>query len=183
MAAERRDHPRIQCRLACAVKLDRTRVRGRVLDVSGGGLCILLPERLERGRKLLVTIEVPRIGPIDLETTVWHRRRIRRGPSGKRGWATGLLLDKAGPGYEKLVDLESSPPNSLDDVQEVASDPDLELEVDADEGPSIYRLRVKAVRQTRTKVLSLSADSAEVAREAALSELPGEWVLLEIELQ
>jgi hypothetical protein len=185
MPAERRDHPRIQCRLACAVRLGRARIRGHVLDVSEGGLCILLPERLERDAKLLVTIEVPNIGAIDLETTVWHRHRVHQPVSGKRAWATGLILDKAGPGYSTLVDSDAGLPESSVGATAVqhqtGSESDTAAEADAE--PSIFRLRVKAVDNTRSRVLTLSAYSAEIAREAALSDLPGEWTVLDVEAQ
>ncbi len=183
MAAERRDHHRTRCRLGCAITLGRTRIRGRVLDVSEGGLCVLVPQHFARDAKLQLTIHVPHLGPIDLEATVWHQRRIRQAGSGKKGWATGLILDKAGPSYQSLVDPRSSQPESLPEIRGIRGGPEPEVEVAAEEELAIYRLRVKAMGSMRTKVLTLSASSADVAREAALKELPGEWTVLDITLR
>jgi hypothetical protein len=183
MAVERRNHHRIQCRLACAVKLGRTRLRGRVLDISEGGLCILLPERLAREAKVRVTIEI--VGPIDLEATVWHQRRVKQKFSGGRGWATGLILDKSDPAYEALVDPTAVQPESIPGVAEVEADLEAEPagELELDEAPAIYRLHVKAVGSNRTRMLTISAASAEAARDSVLAELPGEWTVLDVAMR
>jgi hypothetical protein len=190
MAVERRNHHRIQCRLACEVKLGRTRLRGRVLDISEGGLCILTPERLAKEAKVRVTIEIPSVGPIDLEATVWHQRRVKQKFSGGRGWATGLILDKSDPAYEALVD----PTEALTDPTAVQTESipgvargeaDLEAELvgELDEASSIYRLHVKAVGSNRTRMLTISAASAEAARDSVLAELPGEWTVLDVAMR
>lgn len=181
MSSERRDHPRIQCRLACAVRLDRARIPGRVLDISEGGLCILLPDRVEKSQKLVVTIDVPGRGLIDLETTVWHQRRFTQPASGRRGWATGLVIDKAGDGYASLVGPEGGDASPAADLATESGLNPGAAEVSSDDEHPIFRLHVKAVGTTRSRVLTLSAYSADFAREAVLNDLPGEWEILKVE--
>ena len=97
--------------------------------------------------------------------------------------ATGLLLDEANPSYERLVDPTSSLPEAGDEPRDADAGHEPELELAPDDEPTIYRLRVKAVASARTKILTLSAHSAELAREAALEDLAGEWTVLDVELR
>lgn len=177
MSTERRDHRRTQCQIPCAVEFGRTRIAGRVLDISQGGLCVWLPERLAPNTKVLISLEVPDIGPIDLETTVWHQRLVRQPASGERGWATGFVLEKADPAYQALVDPTSRSLESIPGLQ----DGEPEGESSMQEAADIYRVRVGAPNGTRTNVLTLSAASEEAAREVTVADLPGEWDVLDVE--
>lgn len=176
--------PRTRCRLPCIVKKGRRRVRARVLDVSAGGLCIVAPVRFQNRLTVQVVIDDPRQGPIEVEAVVWHHRRFKQPSSGRKGFATGMVLSKGGPDFQALANPGSSfekPAHALDalgsePVPDVASDDLLDLDA-----PSVYRVRVKAIGTPRIKTLTLAAASEDAVREAVLSDLQGDWEILEVE--
>lgn len=100
---ERRQSPRIRCRLRCTLRRGRRRVRARVLDVSEGGLCVLSPVSLHPKQTLVVQIEVPPRGPVEVEAIAWHVRQVKAGSSGRKAFSIGMILSKAGPGFEILL--------------------------------------------------------------------------------
>lgn len=100
---ERRRSPRIRCRLRCTLRRGRRRVRARVLDVSEGGLCVLSPVPLQPKQTLVVQIDVPPRGPVEVEAIAWHVRQVKTGSSGRKAYSIGMILSKAGPGFETLL--------------------------------------------------------------------------------
>jgi len=101
--AERRRSPRTRCRLPCRVRIGRRRFRARVLDISDGGLCVLSPIKLEAKQDALVVIDVPEKGPVEVEVTAWHVRRVKAGSPGVKAWSIGMMVRKAGDGFETLL--------------------------------------------------------------------------------
>ena len=76
---ERRKDPRVRCRLNCTVRKGRKRFPARVLDVSEGGLCLLSPVALRRKQSVVIQIEVPPRGPVEVEAVTWHTRPVKSG--------------------------------------------------------------------------------------------------------
>ncbi len=182
---------RTRCRLPCTVRIGTKRIRARVLDVSEGGLCVVVPVRFQRKTTVQIEIEHPRYGPIEVEAVVWHVRRFRQPSSGREGWAVGLLLSKGGPDFRALASpwsmWEKPAEDALEALRNEASksakpDPPAEDELELDEGPSVYRVRVRAVGTPRIRTLTLSATSEEAVREAVLTDLEGEWQVLDVEV-
>jgi len=95
--------PRTRCRLPCTIRAGRKRIHARVLDVSSGGLCIVAPVRFKPRARMHIEIVVPRRGPVAVEAEVRHQRPFRQPSSGRRGWATGLMLATAGPEFLALT--------------------------------------------------------------------------------
>lgn len=182
--------PRTRCRLPCTITRGRKRIHARVLDVSEGGLCIVTPVRFPHQSTIEVVIEVPRRGPVAVEGVVWHERRFSQPLSGRRGWATGLVLSKAGPDFHAIAKpagafLEPSkdevlellkPATLVEDLADVQA-----LELEANDEPQVFRVRLKAAGSTRTRVLTLSAHSEAAVREAVLTDLSGDWEIIDVE--
>ncbi len=187
MSGRATQQPRIRCRLPCTVKRGRKRVRARVLDVSEGGLCVVSPVRLPMRVTLEVIIEDPRCGPVEVEAVVWHDRPFKQPSSGRKGFATGMVLSKGGPDFQALAKPGAAVEKPVQDVlDKIRRDPappaqgDLP-ELDA-EGPSIYRVRVKASGTPRVRTLNLAAVSEKAVREAVLSDLEGDWEVVDVEV-
>ena len=159
--------------------------------MSEGGLCIVAPVRFRSRSTIQVVIEDPRHGPVEVEGVVWHDRPFKQPSSGRKGFATGLVLAKGGADFQALANPRwvaaatsvHTPGAPEQDAAPAATSPprgDL-LELDAD-GPSVYRVRVKALGVPRIRTLTLSATSEEAAREAVLSGLEGDWQVLNVEV-
>ncbi len=164
-------------------------VRARVLDVCEGGLCVVAPVRFQHKMTVQIEIEHPRHGPIEVEAVVWHVRPFRQPSSGRDGWAVGLVLSKGGPDFQTLASpgamWEKSAEDALEALRNEASksanpDPPAEDELEIDEGPFVYRVRVKAAGSPRIRTLTLSAASEEAVREAVSTDLAGEWQVLDV---
>ncbi len=175
---------RTRCRLPCTVRKGTKRVRARVLDVSEGGLCVVAPVRFQHKMTVQIEIEHPRHGPIEVEAVVWHVRPFRQPSSGREGWAVGLVLSKGGPDFQAMW--EKPAEDALEALRNASKsanpDPPAEDELELDEGPSVYRVRVRAVGTPRIRTLTLSATSEEAVREAVLTDLEGEWQVLEVQV-
>jgi hypothetical protein len=177
--------PRTRCRLSCTVKTERNRIRALVLDVSEGGLCIVTPRRLRNRARIEVVIDDPRHGAVEVEAVVWHDRPFRQPSSGRKGFATGLMLSKAGPDFQALASPETARQKPKEDAPAALHNGASKsrkdsLDLDA-EGPCVYRVRLRAVGSPRLRTLTLAAASEAAVREAVLSDLPGEWEVLEVE--
>ncbi len=71
--------------------------------MSEGGLCVLTPVKLTRKQPVHLEIEVPMQGPVAVEAVAWHTRKVKSAHSGGQGWAVGMMLTKAGEGFETLL--------------------------------------------------------------------------------
>jgi hypothetical protein len=116
-ASDRRQSPRIRCRLQCRLRIRRKWVRGRVLDVSKGGLCILSPVNLKPKQSVLLQIDVPPRGPAEVEAVAWHVRRVKSRRAGVKTWSVGMMITKADEGFQALLadgDADSPPDASAE---------------------------------------------------------------------
>ena len=112
---ERRKNPRIRCRLRCTLQWNRTWIPARVMDVSEGGLCMLSSVRLQQKQRLLLRLDVPRHGVVDVEGVAWHVRRVKNSTGDRRAWSVGVMITKAGDAFRALLPEESSEGFDLDD--------------------------------------------------------------------
>jgi hypothetical protein len=175
----------------------RRRVRGRVLDVSAGGLCIVAPVRFQHKMTVEVVIDDPRHGPVQVEAIIRHERRFRQPSSGRKGWATGMVLSKGGPDFQALSGARVSEPtrvgaapqsqpasrapeSMLPSSAQPSLEVDDELALELDE-TSVYRVKVKAVGKPRIRSVTLSAASEADVRASVEAELEGDWEVLSIE--
>ena len=194
---ERRNSPRARCRLRCELTRLHQRADGTVLDISEGGLSVHTQLAVEQGEPVLVQIEVPKQGHLELETIVWHIRRGHRRDTGEPFNLLGLMVSKAPAAYFSLLpdtaphaprELERTPepePQPLPDSGTDAPEPEPRPLPDSGTDPPApdlhpFRIRVKARSGPRTRVLSLSAESESEARALAMSELNDEWDVLEV---
>jgi len=177
---ERRNSPRAKCRLRCELTHLHQRVSGTVLDISEGGLSIHTQLEVEQGELLLIRIEVPSQGYLELETIVWHIRRGRRRDSGEPCNLLGLMVSKAPAAYFTLLP-HTAPdePHALERTLEPKPRPLPDLGTDSP-GLHSFRIRVKARSGPHTRLLSLSAESESEARALAMSELSDKWHILEV---
>jgi hypothetical protein len=74
-----------------------------VLDVSEGGLCILSPVAFKPKQPLVIEIEIPPQGPVEVEAVVWHVRAAKSGRSGRKVWSIGMMISKAAAGFDALL--------------------------------------------------------------------------------
>jgi hypothetical protein len=176
--------PRTRCRLPCTIRVGRGRARARVLDISSGGLCFIAPVCFRESARVHVEIVVPRRGVVAVEGEVRHRRPFRQPSSGRRGWATGLALATPGPEYLALTSpgalAESSAPAVVESLER--SSTTSALDTPHEELQSLYRVRLKAADSSRTRTLTLRAVSESAVCEAVLGDLPGDWVVLAVEV-
>jgi hypothetical protein len=177
--------PRTRCRLPCTIRVGRGRAHARVLDISSGGLCFIAPVCFRQSARVHVEIVVPRRGVVAVEGEVRHRRPFRQPSSGRRGWATGLALATPGPEYLALTSsgalADSSDGEPVVVPLERASRTS-ELDAPVENAQSLYRVRLKAVDSARTRTLTLRAVSEAAVCEAVLRDLPGDWVVLGVEV-
>jgi hypothetical protein len=174
---EKRKSARVRCRFGCEVARGAERAEGTVLDISEGGLSVQTRLEVDQGDALAVRFHHPLEGDLALETIVWHARKTRHRQTGKVRSFLGLVLSKAPQAYYELLPgaRSTTPPSVAPPVE--TTEPPLEDEA-SHLGP--FRIRMKARSGPRTRVLSLSAESADEARELALAELGDDWDVLEV---
>jgi hypothetical protein len=196
---ERRNSPRAKCRFGCELARSRQRGSGTVVDISESGLSVNTPFEVEQGEPLLVRIDVPRQGDLELETIVWTVRRGRRRDNGQPFSLLGLMVSKAPDAYFKLLpdaapetapvpertpEPETAPESQKTSEPERMPEPEPQPVPDLEADPPglrPFRIRVQARSGPRTRVLSVNAESESEARALAMSELGDEWHVLEVQ--
>jgi hypothetical protein len=190
---ERRNSPRAKCCFGCELNRGRQRGSGTVVDISESGLSVNTPFEVEQGEPLLVRIDVPRQGDLELETIVWTVRRGRRRDNGQPFSLLGLMISKAPDAYFKLLPdaaPERAPVPERTPEPETAPEPDRVPEPEPQPVPDLeadppdlrpFRIRVQARSGPRTRVLSVNAESESEARALAMSELGDDWHVLEVQ--
>ncbi|MEM9174463.1 MAG: PilZ domain-containing protein [Myxococcota bacterium] len=173
MGEERRQSPRAKCRISCAVHVGEAHLRGCVLDVSDGGLCLLSPSAIEPHDSLKVHLQVPDLGRISVHAIAWHFRRVKGAKSGKRAWSVGAVLAKADPGYASLL---------RERLQQQASEGNEEATVGGVRARDliVFKVRVKKQDGPRTRTLSLTAPDEAEARRLALADLDASWSIVAV---
>lgn len=82
------------------------------MDVSEGGLCLLSPIRLETKQRVLLRLDVPRHGNVEIEAVAWHVRQVKSSRADRRAWSIGMMITKAGEGFRFLL-----PADAGDDIE------------------------------------------------------------------
>lgn len=173
MGEERRQSPRIKCRIRCRIQRERDHRSGCLLDVSEGGLCVLSPDPVSQHESLKLHIEVPDLGRISVHAIAWHVRRVRGATSGKKAWSVGAVLAKADPGYHSLLqDAVLSGASTGNEAATIGG-------IRADE-LQVFKVRVKKKLGPRTRLLSLTAKDAEEAERLATKDLDESWVIVDV---
>ena len=168
--SERRKSPRARCGFDCIVQRGREQIGAHLLDVSSGGLCLLAPVMLGR-ETIALQIYVPGIPPVEVEAEAWHLRRVES-QTGTTAWCIGLMISKAGDGFEKLL------PENRD--SEFVSDSDAADEARRSLGLHVFRVRAQLTASKTTRLLTLGAVSASEARALAVSDLGEDWIVIEV---
>lgn len=176
---ERRGSPRVRCHMRCELARAGRRTQGTVLDLSEGGLCVQSELDVEQGTAVAILLRLPRGREIAVEALVWHVRRVRGRVGGAGSRVLGLMIAKAPDEYYGLLHLtEPDPPSPPQDQQVV--DPPLPSQEEPAPSLTPFRIRVKARSGPRTRVLSMSAQSVDEAKEFANSDLGSDWEILEV---
>lgn len=148
-------------------------MRGLILDVSEGGLCLLTPVSIEHQESLAIHIEDPRIGPMNIEGLAWHVKKVRGSKPGKMAWSIGVVVLKADDAYYKLLpqshDTDSAPKDQKEAEDEAIADELL-----------VFKVRVKERASPRTRLLSLTAADENEASKFASADLDEKWSIVEI---
>jgi hypothetical protein len=172
---ERRKSPRVKCRYPCEVLGSRHRASGTVLDLSEGGLSVLVASEADQGENLRIRFQAPDGVPIEVEGLLWHSRRVRDRASGENAWVLGLMISHACDAYPRLV----TPPRASAPEPtrpKIVADTG---EIDEEELLG-FRIRVRQRASSRTRLLTLSAQSDEEARALAETQLQDGWEVLEV---
>jgi hypothetical protein len=172
---ERRKSSRIRCRFPCEILGPQRRASGTVLDLSEGGLSVCAALEADQGESLTVRFQAPDGEAIEVETLLWHARRVRDRETGEDSRVLGLMVSDTCEAYSRVVPRsQARPPEPAS--PSVASAPD---EVENGELAG-FRIRVKQCAGPRTRILTLSAQSDEEARALAATHLGDDWEVLEI---
>lgn len=100
---ERRKNQRARCRIRCQIGDDTDPLRGLIMDVSDGGLCLLSPRPFELQEALTLRLEHPKHGPIRVESMAWHVRRVQGSTTKKRAWSIGVVIVNSDDAYVRLL--------------------------------------------------------------------------------
>lgn len=172
---ERRRHARIRCRFPCEILGPAGRASGKVVDLSEGGLSVCAALKADQGESLTVRFQAPGGEAIEVETLLWHARRVRDRETGEDSRVLGLMVSDACEAYARLVPRSEAPPPE-------PATPSAESAPDAvGKGELVpFRIRVQQCACPRTRILTLSAESDEEARASAATHLGDDWEVLEI---
>ena len=201
---EKRQHPRISCRIHCKLRIAQQDVAAVVRNVSEGGLSVYAEvEPPEQGEVAYLTLQPGRGPEIKMETLVWHAERRRIVSTGKAATQLGLVLASGSEPYFDFLhslrkktgspsERESDPaaPRRAQPV-ELAPPPEpekvsaAELEVTpAAESALVhqYAIRVKQNGGPRSCNVVVGGESVEDAKEKALAEIGAGWTVLKIKM-
>ena len=172
-------------RMRCDLLIGGKTHGATVLDATSRGLTICTGADIVEGSMLRVAIRARSGRPIGVEAMVWHRRRTSVNASSYR---LGLVLVNAPDDFPLWMGLAADAPSPPEPASEAAppppspkraSAPPPHAEENSGEEP-VFRVRVGQSAGPRTRSLTVAAPSAQSARERALAQLEGDWVILEI---
>jgi hypothetical protein len=184
--SERRQTERAPCRLRCRIARGREQIPSRIVDVSEGGLCLVLPLWLKPKQNYEISIDVPGTGLSRVHAEIWHIRREESQTSSGRVWVAGAILVDSDEAFAKLLTATGVLSNDIGSTVAPASETlNPSRSVKAPEpidtiNPLVYRIRCKETGGPRTRILSLAADSDAQARSLATEDLGSRWTVLDI---
>jgi hypothetical protein len=183
---ERRTSPRVSSRFPCTFIAAENEREGVVIDLSEGGLCLRTQVGLSTGDQLNLRIQA-RGKTLEVKALVWHSRQVRQSSTNAVFYVVGLMLVNVPEAYFEFLPGKESKTSSPPDQQEPsaeraeASGPVQAPAQEESSELSPYRIRVKRLGSSRTRVLSLNAESLDEARSLAIADLGDEWEVLGIE--
>jgi hypothetical protein len=173
---DRRNSPRTRVRLSCTLENGRKRYRARLLDVSAGGLCLLSPVPLEP-EPIALQIDVPGQPPVELQVRPWHLRRVGSRATGT-AWCIGMLLEKAGDGFEALLPESAAPTGTLSAGDDADDEPTDDVLTALQLG--VYRVGIRPTPGGPIRTLTLGATSAVEAIALVECDVGSEWTVVEV---
>jgi predicted DNA-binding antitoxin AbrB/MazE fold protein len=204
-----RTSPRTRCRLHCRIRRRRSCIRARLLEMSTGGFKLLSPVELRTGQELEVEIELPGEGPVKTSAVVRHvvkmKRKQRKSP---QTWLAGMQLQTADEAYLEVARRDrggpaipqprpaSAPATPI--VRSIATrgesadsnhrplppraEPRMAGAPRATDEPLVFRVRARASHGPRIRMLKIQAANESEAREAAVVELAGRWIIEDVSM-
>ena len=201
---EKRQHPRISCRIDCKLRIAQQNVAAIVRNVSEGGLSVSANvEPPEQGDVAYLTLQPGKRPEIEMETLVWHVEKRRMISNGKETTLLGLVIASGSePFFDFLHSLRKktgarsareSNPAAPRRVQPVEPAPPPESEEVSAAEPEVtpavestlinqYAIRVKQNGGARSCSVVVGGESVEDAKERALAEIGAGWAVLEIKM-
>jgi hypothetical protein len=131
----------------------------------------LLTDRpIDQGESVRVRFAPSGGKPLDVDTLVWHTRRL-----GAAKFSIGLVLSEPSPDYLEAIDAfvqGASHPDPSDEASESAEGADREAE-------ATFRLRARRRESPRSRILLVDAVSVEEACQRAHAALGPDWKVIE----
>ena len=131
---------------------------------------MLSPVELKRGQTLYLALDVPKLEPAKIESTVWHVRSLKVSSTRRQIWSAGMVLVESDYNYGRLLALALAEQNVS-----VEDDPN-----DKSEELQVFRVRVQVKGEPRIRVLTLEAATENDAHEMALADLDDSWTIIDV---
>lgn len=172
----------MSCRLNGRIQRGRERVRVRILDISEGGLCLLVPVWLDPKQPAALAIDVPGRATAQVQIEIWHIRREKSKSSTNKVWIAGAVLRDSDRAYAQLLEAAGLVEKASSAAAPSPTPAPAESQVETIDSvePRVFRLHCKAKGSPRSRVLTIAAESEEEARKLAEADLGRDWDLLEV---
>ena len=186
---------RVRCKLACQIAVSEKKgVGGRVVTLSEGGLAVLTGAHFEQGDAIRLVIDPKGATPIRVSAIVWNDSQVKTASGESRLRRFGCVISSPSDSFSALLArmLPSSPATNHSDTIPVATpqrrdreeesfEADLprsrELQpppkLEPEESLPYFRIRLKQLGGSRTRIMTVRARSATQAEERALEDLAG----------
>jgi len=201
---EKRQHPRINCRIQCKLRIAQKDVAAVVRNVSEGGLSVYAEvEPPEQGEVAYLTLQPGRGPEIEMETLVWSVKSRRKVSTGAAATQIGLVLaSESEPFFDLLHSLRkktgapstsesdpAAPPRAQPVKLATPPEPEEASAAEREVTPAVesapihqYAIRVKQNGGPRSCNVVIGGDSVEDAKEKALAEIGAGWTVLQIKM-
>jgi PilZ domain len=101
---EKRQHPRIDCRIESTLRIAQQEFAAVVRNVSEGGLAVQAAvEPTERGEMAYLKLQPGRGPEIELAVLLWHFKKLRKVSTGESVTQMGVVLASGSEPYFDLV--------------------------------------------------------------------------------
>ena len=192
---------RVRCKLACQIAVSAKKgVGGRVVTLSEGGLAVLTGAHFEQGDAIRLVIDPKGGTPIRVSAIVWNDSQVKTASGESRLRRLGCVISSPSDSFSALLTrmlpsehaVSSAPPPDHSgtipvatpqrrDREEESFEADLprsrELQpppkLEPEESLPYFRIRLKQLGGSRTRIMTVRARSATQAEERALEDLAG----------
>lgn len=192
---------RVRCRLGCEILgQGRRNERATIVALSEGGLGIEVASPVEVGEPIELRIRSRRNGPaVEVTALVWNQRVFRRGRNGPKLRAVGCVISSPPADFLALLDqlepkdarsdrrsrvrVKRSPaPPPPDETLPRSREPMPPPKPEPEETLPCFRVRLKQVGGSRTRIVKVRAPSVAEASQRARTGLTdsGTWQVLEV---